>query len=568
MKLIEYLDSNKFKQDIKYIIKIFFILYLFGLGYSFIIFSIYKLPFTGYESFYNHLKDINVWIYIFEISFVNIFLLLLFNIRYIGILNIFIISFISTIEIFVAENVNMHSTWNVGVSNSMLNNFFMALKNPEYITGTTEIYLNNGDYTLFIKYFISLIFINIFFKYIMKYFIEIKFNIINILSIYFSFIITLFIYIYFINYGKIGYIYQIESQLEKYFIENILIGVPERDKIKQLEKTNLKIKNIILIVDESIRGDYISVNSNDPEIIKATNYLKELENNRTFKTFGIGYSVGNYSAISNSFLITGSKKDNIKLLTNPTIYQYMKNAGYETIRLDAPYYGLSNGLTKADLKYIDKYKYYSKYNPIWERDFLALKDIKNILKSKGYHFILLTKQGAHVPFEKSMPKEYITYTKYKKYSQKWYKTKYLNILNWTVNNFWKELVKIIDKNTVVIWISDHGVNIGPDKNNKYIKITHGEGSLEHYKALFNVAGGIYSKNKDYLKDFKNLKESSSSQIFSTLLLFSGYKNNNEYPKDYRFKEEPYLYINNLKNTIYIKDINLSSKEYGINKRGF
>lgn len=294
-----------------------------------------------------------------------------------------------------------------------------------------------------------------------------------------------------------------------------------------------KVQNIVLILDESLRGDYLSLNTKDPKVAIATRYIEKLHDKGFLKNFGHMYPLGNCSFISGSYLFIGGLQDSY---VEPTIFQYMKAAGFKTYKLDAPQCGHYNGMSIYDDKYLDQYKCYKDVKPDYQKDFAALQDIVKIINSPGKHFIVLTKQGSHIPF----------YMNYKEKSVAFgdsVKDQYLNAIYWNVNEFMKEFVrKTGKKDMIVFYLGDHGVNIGPDKGEEVIRITHCENNLDHAATLFNVGAFVYSPKKSVLQEYKDLNMSSATQVFSSILHEAGYRG---YEKIYgqglrSFKPMPYI----------------------------
>jgi glucan phosphoethanolaminetransferase (alkaline phosphatase superfamily) len=498
-----------------------------------------------------------------------------FKSKYIGNIILGIFSLFIGIELYYFYLQGGETSWNIGFNATMLDNALKIFNNPDLLNEAAGQYTKNN---LFIKYiFIVPIIIFTIFFLIKRKLPEVKYAALSIPAI-----IALMTFID--HFENVPYTFRVFYELENKVMTTIdsKIYNYKRKEIKlELDKNITKPKNIIFIVSESIRGDFISVNSNDPEIKKATPELEYLQKKGEFKTFGIMYSLGNCSSPSNTFLMNGGRFKNHKI--EPTIYQYMKNAGYETYRIDSPHTGYLNGVKRYDNKYIDKYISNEKVTPAYMRDFKSLKDIEKILKNKKNNFIYLTKHGAHFPIEKQYPKEKELFKteSLKENSEERVKKEYLNAINWEINDFFKELEKIINKDTVVIWVSDHGLNIYKDKDKDSVILTHCEHNFNHYRSLFNVAGGIFSKNKKYIKDIKNIKESSAKQILPTILKLVGYKNiEKEYWKPFqegviKKEEKRYpLYIpgelgffngNDILNEKNQK-IEFEDKTYGINKR--
>ena len=92
-----------------------------------------------------------------------------------------------------------------------------------------------------------------------------------------------------------------------------------------------QIENIVLLVDESVRGDYIDWtpgNSYTPALATLHPRLAD---------FGPALSGGNCSHYSNALLrFTASPQElGHAVLETPTIWQYAKKAGYRTVYIDA-----------------------------------------------------------------------------------------------------------------------------------------------------------------------------------------------------------------------------------------
>jgi len=115
-------------------------------------------------------------------------------------------------------------------------------------------------------------------------------------------------------------------------------------------------KNIVLIIDESISGNYLSINGYGRS---TTPDLAEFVRRGLITNFGIVNSVANCSAFSQLGLRIGLSSFTEGAETNyiatrkslPTIYQYAKRAGYKTWLIDsqADEGALTNYLTYDDL---------------------------------------------------------------------------------------------------------------------------------------------------------------------------------------------------------------------------
>jgi len=545
-------------------------LYFKGSFIDYLIFIYDKLSFPMFL-FY-------IIIYIFQGGIIMALFYAVFKDKYIGNIILGLFSFFVGVEVYYFYLQGGETSWNIGFNEFMLDNALKIFNNPDLLKEASSQYTNG---TLFYKYMIAVPIILFTILYLIKRKIpNVKYGFLGIPAI-----IALFTFSD--HFERIPYMYRVFYQLE-YKIMNTIdtkLHNYHRNKIDlKIDENKTTPKNIIFIVSESIRGDFISTNSKDQEIIESTKYLKELQKKDLFKTFGIMYSLGNCSSASNTFLMNGGKFKNHRFA--PTIYQYMKNAGYETYRIDSPHTGYINGVYDYDKPFIDKYISNESTVPVYMRDFKSLEDIKKIINDKNKkHFIYLTKHGAHFPIEKQYPKdkELFKTDNLKKDSEERVKKEYLNAIHWTINEFFKKLEPILDKDTIVIWVSDHGINIYRDKDKDSVILTHCEHNFNHYKSLFNVAGGVFSKNKDLINRFKNLKESSAEQILPTILKLAGYKNiEKEYWKPFqegvvsiKEKRYPMFALGDLgfldKNGTILKENNetydFKDKTFGINKRG-
>jgi len=574
-KLDNFIEKNLTKNTFKLLLK-----YLLFSSFLYLFLMSLHRPATFYSgSFLDYIKYMYDIGYLYEILFTIISWspvlaasLFLFKTRYIGVLFLALFSFLAGTEMYYFYLQGGGVAWNIGVNQLMVENIIKALENPVLMGEASSEYSKSPLFLKYMVYYPLGIFISIFI--ILKFIPKGKFNILGLP-------LTLILLTFSIEQST-PFFYRVIFEFQNYGIEKVynIISDRQREKvyIYDINKTYERPKNIIFLMDESVRGDFISVNSKDPEIINASSYLKELQDTGLFKTFGVMYPIGNCSASSNTFTMTGGRKN---YQVAPTIFQYMKNAGYKTTRLDAPHTGYQNGVERYDSKYIDQYITKEFILPNTERDLESIKEIAKILKNGKSNFIYFTKQGSHFPVNNSYPKSSALYTDLgPKYSQGWYKKQYLNSIYWNVNYTWKELIKTIKgTNTIVIWQSDHGLNIAPDQGETRILLTHCETSLNHYRSLFNGAGGIYSENKKILDNYKNINESSAMQIFPTLLSIAGYKDV-EIEKFYwpsfktpiKNKDKTFpLYTPSYKNFFDLnksnfKENNIELKDFGINQR--
>ncbi len=172
-----------------------------------------------------------------------------------------------------------------------------------------------------------------------------------------------------------------------------------REEVKlHADKAN-QPKHIIYIVDESIRGDMISINDYPKD---TTPFLRSVSS--SFLNFGITNSITNISSGSNIALISGLRSDqcpdiNQQSLKNATIFQYAQAAGYQTYFLDAQCEPgvYANFMRDEDFKSID-HTFYSKSIPDiphFDKDSVLAEELIRVLKSSEPSFVYLNKYGGH-----------------------------------------------------------------------------------------------------------------------------------------------------------------------------
>lgn len=164
--------------------------------------------------------------------------------------------------------------------------------------------------------------------------------------------------------------------------------------------------NIVFIVDESIRGDRLSINGHTKP---TTPTLDALNKNGAIANWGIAVSGTTCSHTSNPLLLTGFNQlpdKRFEVYRWPTIFQYARSMGYRNHyydghtnvhwlgkQADIPDFG---SWTRADdLRLEHRY----------QRDAEIARRVKEVLNTSTGNFIWVHKYGVHLRYENSFPNE-------------------------------------------------------------------------------------------------------------------------------------------------------------------
>ena len=227
-----------------------------------------------------------------------------------------------------------------------------------------------------------------------------------------------------------------------------------------------KAQTIVLILDESIRGDILSINGH----AAATTPLLERQR---MVNFGQAAASTNCSAPSHLVLRTGLKPEQIpdpeyRSFQTSSIFQYARQAGYRTILIDGQRLGgnLQDYLSRYDLAHIDSFEFQK--TPALCKDSgdcFLVERIAEAVQGKQPTFVFAVKEGAHVPYQKNYPPGAEVFTPALKpgegitdYERSL--NSYRNAVRWTVDNFFAALLPRLEgRNYLIIYTSDHGQNI-------------------------------------------------------------------------------------------------------------
>ncbi len=220
------------------------------------------------------------------------------------------------------------------------------------------------------------------------------------------------------------------------------------------------VKNIVMLVDESVRADYIDWRPGNPYTPRLAG-LRDL-----FVDFGPSVSGSNCSHYSNAILrLSGTRNDLVgSIKRNPSIWQYAKAAGYRTVFIDAQAgvnknpSRLQNFMTVVETKLIDRFVVVDGVEmPML--DYKLLDIVREELEGDQPVFIYGNKNGAHFPYDTAFPASETVFKpsatngkgKHARINS------YRNSIVWTVDRFFQQMATHVNLDeTLLFYTSDHG----------------------------------------------------------------------------------------------------------------
>ncbi len=246
----------------------------------------------------------------------------------------------------------------------------------------------------------------------------------------------------------------------------------ERDVVAPVARASGAYRNVVFIVDESIRGDHLSLNGYERD---TTPFLKELARQGLLLNWGTAAAGSTCSGSSNTLLMTGVPLAALpdgdhQLQRAPTIFQYAKALGYKTYYLDAQMNVVWN-LTKPDLEFVDEWwnanRFLSDSEDLAQVDFALADTIRSLVQGSNRNFIWVTKEGAHVPYFRRVPSsEAIWMPQWTNGSwdagrEDEIINSYDNALRYNLEGFFRRLFPGSDvpKDTIFVYTADHGESL-------------------------------------------------------------------------------------------------------------
>ena len=273
-------------------------------------------------------------------------------------------------------------------------------------------------------------------------------------------------------------------------------GPVKRTEVASPANAGRPQNNIILVFDESIRADHLSLNGYERN---TTPFLDQLQKAGLMLNWGTAVSAATSSHPSYDAFITGAQPDELankslrELNSLPTIFQYAKAMGYRTVMLDGQMMDYWGG-TKDDLNYIDEFDslgvidrpdrkedWEMAANKVtdemqrkqglkqWEIDDHIAQMVNAIFTSSTGNFIFIYKRGCHFPYEKNFPPNEAVWQPVYHFQEQYeippadklqaVVNSYDDSLKYNLDEFFKKLAPDyahLPNDTVIVYTGDHG----------------------------------------------------------------------------------------------------------------
>jgi glucan phosphoethanolaminetransferase (alkaline phosphatase superfamily) len=295
-------------------------------------------------------------------------------------------------------------------------------------------------------------------------------------------------------------------------------------------------RHVVFIVDESIRGDMLSINGYH---VNTTPYLISVADG--IINLGVASASTNCSSTSHIVLEAGIRIDQLpdneyKTLKQPNLFQYARQAGYRTFILDGPNsWGRPyEWIGEKDLLSLDAYSYVRKENPgiqSYEIDYKIIQLINKIIQSQDSSFIFVIKYGCHFSYENDYPHKNKPFAPTTEDVQdnnlQAVLNSYYNAVIWSVDGFFQKLLPTLrGKDVIVVYTSDHGQSIEAYRT---LPATHcvGKNPPCTQASVPIMLFPMDAATADAFKPFSqtigsNYDKASHYQLFPTLLQIMGY----------------------------------------------
>lgn len=225
-------------------------------------------------------------------------------------------------------------------------------------------------------------------------------------------------------------------------------------------------QHVVVIVDESVRGDMLGLNGGPP----TTPFLSSFP---SLVNFGVACSSTNSSAPSNMVLQSGITVDEMiqdcqQGMRLPTVFQYARAAGARTHLLAGQIIRRWYYSSPHDLQYLDVFRDTAKLEegtPRHAVDSTLASWIEELTAGEGTTFTYVIKLGAHVPYSDKRPPGYWDdapdlFPMEPEPGRRAVLNDYARTVRWTVDGFFEDLLPRLEgRDVVIVYTSDHGQSL-------------------------------------------------------------------------------------------------------------
>lgn len=302
-------------------------------------------------------------------------------------------------------------------------------------------------------------------------------------------------------------------------------AIPTKDEVVIPLATPAAARHIVLIVDESVRGDFIDLQGQQD----VTPYLASISSR--IIDFGHATSAHNCSDGSNAILRMGADPRTMSQnpIGNPSIWKYARRAGFESNYFDGQ--GVvptrRDFVNDEEIGLIDHVIGFPSSLLPHEVDHDMARRLAEVLERDAPQFVLANKRGAHFPYRRRYPEtatvfEPVLEAGWKITDKAALENTYRNAIRWSVDGFFERLLPLVDLSEVLlIYTSDHGQNLLDDGK----PVTHCRNSPNGYEALVPLL--VFTRSPELSERFReaarlNRDRASHFQVFPTLLTLMGY----------------------------------------------
>ena len=299
--------------------------------------------------------------------------------------------------------------------------------------------------------------------------------------------------------------------------------------------------DIVLIIDESIAGAYLDINSEHG----VYSGLADPKTASPVFNFGLAAAVTTCSAGANATLRYGGARGNYRqaFRSKPSIWAYAKAANLETIYVDAQRTGgaYQNLMDNDERALIDRWDQFDDVR-VLDRDHAVASRLAEYLQDSERQFILVNKIGAHFPVNDKFPNSHARYSPMLQRKSldvseapadeldgrqsNWvlYRNSYRNTLLWNVGAFFDRFFAEAEiGDSTIIYTSDHGQTF--HERREYGEATHCTGNTQIEEAVVPlvVIGGPARDHSRWAQAAQqNHDKQSTYRVFPTLLGLMGY----------------------------------------------